>query len=421
MKRLLFRVVLFTCLAIGLFSEQAHAEFAWAAKCEGYGKVEPYTNPSYQHMNCLLTNAALDADIPPEVVKAVAAKESGGWKHFNEKGEPILSTDGGIGLMQITNQPTFNQERLKNDIHYNINAGVQLLNNMYARTSTDLPSIKGADRQVIENWYFPVMAYNGIKPVNSPTVQLTGAINKEAYQEKVFALIEKSSFLNSTKLTQIPFSSDDFQYDPNSTKNINFLKKSYTLPGPLHHSAYSFKPGDKVMVTTNVNIRPQPSTSKAGITLPKHTELLITGDYTYDLNANSVNQFVWYPVKTADGKTNDYYISSAYLTKVEEELHYTHWDEKTNVDPHHNWTIRFNHALDDTTVNNVNIFVQHESQKVDSLKVSPLADQQSVKVEAPKGGYLKGETYFLYVEKSVKSRNGQELKQPIKMKFTIKE
>ncbi|MGN7385541.1 transglycosylase SLT domain-containing protein [Sporosarcina sp. SAFN-015] len=421
MKLHLFRVVVFTCLVIGLFSGQAHAEFTWTAKCEKYGDIEPNTNPSYQHMNCLLTNAALDAEIPPEVVKAVAAKESGGWKHFTENGEPIISADNGIGLMQITNQPSFNQERLKNDIYYNINAGIQILNDMYDRTATDLPSIKGAGRQVIENWYFPVMAYNGTKPVNSPIIQLTGARNIDAYQEKVFALIEKSSFLSSIKLAQFPFSPDDFQYDPNSNKNIDFLKKSYILPDTPHLSAYSLKRGDKVMVTTNVNIRPEPSTAKPGIMLPKDTVLIITGDFTYDLNTNSVNQFVWYPVKTTDGKVNDYYISSAYLTKLDEGLHYNNWEEKTNIDPHHNWTIHFTHELDETTVNDTNIYVQYDLQKIDSLKVSLLADQKSLKVEAPEGGYLNGETYFLYINKSVRSRNGQELKQPIKMKFTIKD
>lgn len=421
MKLHLFRVVLFTCLAIGLFSGQAYAEFAWTAKCDRYGDMAPYTNPSYQHMNCLLTNVALDADIPPEVVKAVASKESGSWKQFNDKGEPIISADNGIGLMQITNQPAFDQERLKNDIYYNINAGIQILNSMYDRTATDLPSIKGAGRQVIENWYFPVMAYNGTKPVNSPIVQSTGGRNKEAYQEKVFALIEKSSFLNSTKLVQFPFSSEDFQYDPDSTKNIDFLKKSYVLPDTTHLSAYSFKPGDKVMMTANANIRPQPGTSNAGIMLPKDTALIITGNFTYDLNGNSVNQFVWYPVKTADGKVSDYYISSAYLTKLDEDLYYNICDEKTNVDPHHNWTIEFSDVLDDKTVNNTNIFVQDDLQDRDTLKVSLLADRKSVKVEAPKGGYLNGKAYFLYIEEAVKSRSGQELKQPIKMKFTIKD
>ena len=34
-----------------------------------------------------------------------------------------------------------------------------------------LPKVAGADRHTIENWYFPVMAYNGIVPANSPIYQ----------------------------------------------------------------------------------------------------------------------------------------------------------------------------------------------------------------------------------------------------------
>ena len=60
----------------------------------------------------------------------------------------------------------YDQEKLKYDIYYNIEEGIEILNSMYDRN--DLPKIKGAGREVIENWYFPVMAYNGTKPVNSP-------------------------------------------------------------------------------------------------------------------------------------------------------------------------------------------------------------------------------------------------------------
>ncbi len=87
--------------------------------------------------------------------------------------EKLISLDdGGIGIMQITNQPNYDQEQLKTDISYNIKAGVEILSSMYDRT--DLPKVSGAERQVIESWYFPVMAYNGTKPVNSPLVQLSG-------------------------------------------------------------------------------------------------------------------------------------------------------------------------------------------------------------------------------------------------------
>ncbi|GAA3319251.1 hypothetical protein GCM10020331_025370 [Ectobacillus funiculus] len=63
---------------------------------------------------------------------------------------------------------------------------------MYQRT--DLPKIKDAKPEVIENWYFPVMAYNGTKPANSPLYQSNGTRNVNAYQEQVFAFIERDSF-----------------------------------------------------------------------------------------------------------------------------------------------------------------------------------------------------------------------------------
>ena len=187
MKLRLLAAGLLTSLTLGLFQEEVLAESNGASKC---GEVQPNENPTFQQMNCLLTNAAINADIPPEVVKAVATQENG-WKQFDENGEPIISEDGGIGLMQITNKANYDQEKLKYDIYYNIDAGIEILNSMYNRT--DLPKIKGAGREVIENWYFPVMAYNGTKPVNSPLYQQTEEKNTNAYQEKVFAHIEKNT------------------------------------------------------------------------------------------------------------------------------------------------------------------------------------------------------------------------------------
>ncbi|GGA37870.1 transglycosylase SLT domain-containing protein [Psychrobacillus lasiicapitis] len=303
-----------TCLMLLGFSyEEAFAESTWTSKCSSFGTIKPNQNPTFQHMNCLLTNAALEANIPPEVVKAVASRENGAWKQFDENGQPVISTDNGIGLMQVTNQSNYDQERLKDDIHYNIQAGVEILRSMYERK--DLPKIKGAGPEVIENWYFPVMAYNGIKPVNSPLYQSSGIKNIDAYQEKVFSFIEKDSYLNGTKLGQIPFLSADFQYDPNSIENIVFKMKEYTVKEQTHTSAYRFQKGDKVQITVDaVNLRSQPSTSSAAKAVTKNTALTIDGNFLYDQSPTSKNQFVWYPVKTADQKVAGY-ISSAYITK----------------------------------------------------------------------------------------------------------
>ncbi|WP_249711522.1 SH3 domain-containing protein, partial [Bacillus cereus] len=313
MKSILLRVGILSCL-IFLFCpyEEISAESSWASQCTSYGEIKQNQNPSFQHINCLLTSAALDAKIPPEVVKAVAYKETG-WKQF-ENGQPIISKDGGIGLMQLTNQSSYDPEKLKYDIKYNIQAGVEVLNYMYSRK--DLPKIKGAGPEVIENWYFPVMAYNGKKPINSPLDQSTGKKNPIAYQEQVFALIE-DNIIYGTKLGEFPFSTADFEYDKEDTKNIVFKKMEYILTDPLHISISHFQTRDKVFVTgDNVNLRSKPSTSSSSVdTLAKNTDLIIDGKFSYDQSVISVNQFVWYPVKTADQKLVGY-ISSAYIMKV---------------------------------------------------------------------------------------------------------
>ncbi|KAA9015493.1 S-layer homology domain-containing protein [Niallia endozanthoxylica] len=316
MRFSIVKVGVVSCVAAGLFCGVASAETGQTLNsASSYNDVTLNVNLSFQEINQLLTSAAIKADIPPEVVKAVAEKESG-WKHFDENGDVIISEDGGIGIMQITNQSNYDEEKLKTDIIYNINAGIEILNSMYERS--DLPKIKGADRQVIENWYFPVMAYNGTKPVNSPLEQATSAVNNHAYQEQVFAFIEENSFLGGTQLGEFPFSTADFQYNPASDENITFLTKEYTLTD-THESAYFFKKDDRVVVTEeNAKLRPQPSTIQSGFSLSEHTALVVTGDFVYDQDMNSENRFVWVPVKTADEKYSGY-ISSAYIKKADNE------------------------------------------------------------------------------------------------------
>lgn len=239
----------------------------------------------------------------------MATQENGDWRQFNEVGKPIISGDGGTGLMQLTNKSGYDQKKLENDIAYNIEAGVEVLSGMYSRR--DLPKIKGAGRRVIENWYFPVMAYNGTKPVNSPLYQENGKINPNAYQEEVFAEIEKQSYLDGTKLAKYPFKTTDFQYDRESTENIIFKNLEYTLTDQTHDSVYWFKAGDKVVTTSSANIRKEISTTAGAVLVPPNTSLIITGDFDY--HESKGNKFVFYPVQTED-KSIKGYVSSAYIS-----------------------------------------------------------------------------------------------------------
>ncbi|MFF2497115.1 immunoglobulin-like domain-containing protein [Peribacillus sp. NPDC058075] len=309
MKIPLMKVGVLTCLTLGLFNGQAFAESGITNACSSFGEIQPNENPSHKQMNCLLTNAAIEAEIPPEVVKAVATQENGDWRQFNEDGKPIKSDDGGIGLLQLTNKTGYDQKKLENDIVYNIEAGVEVLSGIYSRR--DSPKIKDAGRRVNENWYFPVMAYNGTKPVNSPLYKENGKINANAYQEEVFAEIENQSYLNDAKLAKYPFKTSDFQYDRDSTENIVFKNLEYTLTVQTHDSVYWFKAGDKVVTTSSANIRKEISTTAGAVTVPPNTSLIITGNFDY--HESKGNKFVFYPVQTEDNSIKGY-VSSAYIS-----------------------------------------------------------------------------------------------------------
>ena len=168
MKFSLLKVGTVTILASSLFTGVAFAETETTSS-ESVSVIKAYENPPFQDRNEMLTDAAIAADIPPEVVKAIAWGESEGWMQY-KNGAPNIGVDGkGIGIMQVTDyDPTdlVEVEKLKTDIDYNIKRGLQILNEKYDWLEAGkLPKVAGADRHTIENWYFPVMAYNGIVPV----------------------------------------------------------------------------------------------------------------------------------------------------------------------------------------------------------------------------------------------------------------
>ena len=108
------------------------------------------------------------------------------------------------------------------------------------------------NRDVLEHWYFAIMAYNGTKPVNSPIVQEDGSRNLEAYQEKVYSYLDE---YGGIKITSLPFEPKDFQYDPESPNNIEFVTMDYHFNVPFTKSKHYFKAGQKVEATTECEIK----------------------------------------------------------------------------------------------------------------------------------------------------------------------
>ena len=178
-------------------------------------------------------------DIPPVLLKAIAYQESG-WKQYNLDpttglpltDQPFISKDGGIGIMQIStaNYPEYDVEKLKSDLDYNLDAGCQILNNKWRA----YPKIGDGNRNVLENWYFAVWAYNAWTKQNNPNY-FTG---EDAYQDKVFGLMGRKynsaiTFApGATKLAKTLLPSE----------NPPSLSSCWSTPAPVHAGDLAFDP-----------------------------------------------------------------------------------------------------------------------------------------------------------------------------------
>ena len=125
-----------------------------------------YVNPSPLEIRTKLHDAAVVRNIPPKLLYGIAYQEST-WRQFTAGGDPLISADGGIGIMQVTTIPVgVDAELLKTDIDYNIAVGANILVEKWGYAPTVIPVIGAGDPRCYENWFYAVWAYNGWVPGN---------------------------------------------------------------------------------------------------------------------------------------------------------------------------------------------------------------------------------------------------------------
>lgn len=269
------------------------------------------SNLSIKEIKEKITTIAIKYDIPPEILKAIAFIETG-YSQFNPDGTPNVSDDGGIGIMQVT--PTdidlpVNEERLKTDMTYNIEVAAQVLNQKWDLAY--LPEMNDQDRSILENWYFAVMAYNGLSKVNDPNLNPT-----TAYQERVYNRIEGSSLIywNQDRFT---FPSFDIRYEEDSN-TMKFAEGKHYTTESITPSQQMYRPGDIVYIDErdgSVSLRENLTQGQATTKLWPYTPLEIVG--TPQESAAEDNDFVYYKVQ---GVTANGFVASAYLNKGSDEI-----------------------------------------------------------------------------------------------------
>ncbi|WP_010676970.1 cell wall-binding repeat-containing protein [Bacillus timonensis] len=270
-------------------------------------------------INKMLTESAIERGIPPEVAKAIAFQEST-WRQWTDAKQtiPNVQDDGGIGIMQVTDKG-YDEERLKKDIQYNIDTGLDILNEKWELgVEGYIPTINDNSRDVIEHWYFAVLAYNGLVEKNSPLFKSDGSPNTKAYQEEVFNRIELDN--NNIKLVNLPFTREDFKYEHGDDSVIlEFNKKHYQVPGPLTKSRQLFSNGDKVYTVTGTVLRDAIAGGKGTALSKRHVAEIIDSTIYYDTSSQSPERhWVRYKVKLDDNRTG--YVASGTIEPITSRL-----------------------------------------------------------------------------------------------------
>jgi len=131
-------------------------------------------NPPDTAIRAKLRDAALRYNVPSVILMAIAYQESG-WRQFDASGNPVVGYNDSsqdVGIMQINTSGRSDVDRLMSDIDYNIEVGARMLDSKWKLA----PGIGDRDRNVLENWYFAIWAYNGLSSTNNPNTPGAGTI-----------------------------------------------------------------------------------------------------------------------------------------------------------------------------------------------------------------------------------------------------
>ncbi|WP_240374362.1 S-layer homology domain-containing protein [Bacillus piscicola] len=268
---------------------------------------------SFKEKKDLLTEAGIKYDIPPEILKAIAYQETG-MMQFEKDGSPVMNRndDGGVGMMQVTlgeedlAKREIDMEKLKYNTAYNIEMGAKLLNEKFAWSGNIIPKVNDGDRHKLENWYFAVLAYNGLDRRNDPE-------NAATYQGSVYETIASRNLIDMGDLPKFePYYKDDENRMRFAEEDMHIVTEKQTPSTQMFQNGehvYSFaeEPGS----TINFRVGPSVTARKVG-DVPLYMPLTVEGELQHDNSRD--NHFGFYPFHYADIHG---YMASSYVREGE--------------------------------------------------------------------------------------------------------
>lgn len=235
-----------------------------------------YSNPSKEEIEAKIERVAIKYGIPPVVLKSIAYVESDMQQFKN--GQPYIYGNS-YGILQVTPHPsdglTYDSDRLKYDIDYNIEMGARLIRTKWDYAFSEgwsVSKVGTMDPRVLENWYFTLWAYNTWSSKNNPNT------NSNAYQLKVINAAKKYYGQDITPVSTGVLPSSGM---PDS-------KKTYPAPENTHlidfidaRVGYVVKDISSNYTGKNSTLKNSPSGSVIGEVSPSDTLEIVQGPNVY--------------------------------------------------------------------------------------------------------------------------------------------
>ena len=95
------------------------------------------------------------------------------------------------------------------------------------------------------------------------------------------------------------------------------------------------------------------------------------------------------------------------------------FENRANISSDKVWTVKFNFGLNKNTINDKNVYVTDTNGKKVNVNITPGKEENTIEIVPVTGGYVPAKTYVLNLETGVESIGGKNLKEPLKMQFTI--
>lgn len=278
---------------------------------------------------------------------------------------------------------------------------------------------------------YALLAYKMLKQAGLNVKIVTGSAGGESHAWNLVEIRSKWYQLDCTWDDPVPdigaisydyYNINDTQMNVDHTWN----KANY----PQANSTYVYSPGDTLKHVESIKLNSENLSAKVGQSYKLQANIL-----PQDASNKNVS---WYSsdnkIVQIDGQGNLKAISegNVVITAKSEDGNliglckinvmkdfstYRYWQEKRGIYLNKIWTITFKSNVDASSVNANSIYVFDETtqSKIDSnTKVS-----NNKVILTPNRSYESGHSYYLVIEKSVSSTNGNQISSPTAMKFNV--